>query len=218
MHSTAVMKVGNSGSREKDTPMIGRHARLRGGLDCFGLVVRGSKVTVAAATHKAQIFSALRCCLGHCRRTHTKPHEWAHHNAYRTQYDHHTPRMTGGGAVLSKLINDERVVSADLRKIERYVKEELFSRIIFMFNDDQMGKGSFLHRDYTANCKSLVGNKGDIYGNDGDVGPNDEISEPYMTYLWTVIARDRLYRKWLSAKRSNTYQAVQDKFQGKGII
>jgi len=126
--------------------------------------------------------------------------------------------MTGGGAVLRELINDERVVSADLRKVERYVKEDLFPRIIFMFNDDQMDKGSFLYRDYMANCQSLVGRKGEIYGKDGDVGANDEISELYMTYLWTVIARDRLYKKWLSSKRSNIYQAVQDKFQGKGII
>ena len=75
-----------------------------------------------------------------------------------------------------------------------------------MFNEGQMKKGSYLHRDFTSNCKAIVSSE--------DIGSNDDIIQTYLAFLWTMIARDRLYNKWLSTKRSNVYQAVQDKFEG----
>ena len=115
------------------------------------------------------------------------------------------------------LIGNKLVLSADLRRVERYVKDDLFSRVIFVFGDGQMKEGSFLHRDFVSNCSKLISRSGRAAGmgheTEGETSNND-VCEAYMTYIWTVLGRDKLYKKWMSTKRSNTYQAVQDKFQG----
>jgi len=116
--------------------------------------------------------------------------------------------MAVDGATLQALFGNKTTVSADLRKIKKYVKEELFQRVIFMFTDDQMDEGSFFHKDYMTNCRDLVGGRG---MSDED----DDAEDPYMTHLWTIMAKEKSYKKWLSSKRSNTYQAVQDKFHHK---
>lgn len=98
-------------------------------------------------------------------------------------------------------------ITADLRKVKNYVKDSLFPRIIFMFDDNQMKEGSWMHRDYMMNCRSLVG-----YQPEDNAIQDREVQEAYMNHLWTVMARDKSYKRWLSSKRSNAYQAVQDKF------
>ena len=117
-----------------------------------------------------------------------------------------TDQMAVSALKIQQLINDDARVSGDIRKIERYVKDNLFQRIIFMFDEGQMKKGSYLHRYFMSNCKAIVSSE--------DIGSNDDIIQTYLAFLWMMIARDRLYNKWLSTKRSNVSQAVQDKFQG----
>jgi len=108
------------------------------------------------------------------------------------------------GEALQSLFGDKTKVSADLQLVKRYVQENLFPRVIFMFNDTDMDEDGYFHKDYMKNCKSIVGGRGMINDNDGE--------DLYMTHLWTLMAKDKLYKKWLATKRSNTYQAMQDKF------
>ena len=117
--------------------------------------------------------------------------------------------LTHPPGTLAALIGDVAKINDDLRKIRNYVKERLFPRIIFMFDDDQMKEGTWMHKDYMKNCRSILG-----FDTNGEE-LQEEVRDGYMKYLWTVMGRDKSYKTWLSTKRSNTYQAVQDKFMRK---
>jgi len=106
------------------------------------------------------------------------------------------------------LINNENKISEDLRKIKGYVKDDLFVRVIDVYNNNEFEIGSFLYRDFLKKCKPLV----------TDLGPEEEYNAKwsgYMKYLWSQLGIHKSYRAWLSVKRSNAYQAVQDRFKGK---
>lgn len=109
---------------------------------------------------------------------------------------------------LSELLGNNARKVADLAKVKQYVKTKLFPRMIFMFDDEQMKEGSWMYKDYMTNCRDLVG-----LGTEDNVDEEDH--ESYMNHLWTIMERDKSYKQWLATKRSNTYQAVQDKFMRK---
>jgi len=59
-----------------------------------------------------------------------------------------------------------------------------------------------------VNCKGLLA--------DGQlVLVSDEVAKTYMNVLWKNMTQADLYNKWMSAKRSNTYQAIQNNFMSK---
>jgi len=107
---------------------------------------------------------------------------------------------------LANLLCDETRQEQDLRGIEKYVKDDLFYRVIFVFNEDEAYKdGKHLYNDFMERCESIVGN----------VNGNSDDKKRYMKHLWKKMRTEKKYKEWLSLKRSNAYQAVQDKFYSK---
>jgi hypothetical protein len=110
-------------------------------------------------------------------------------------------------ALTTRMSNQVRV-REDLNRIRDYVKDELFYRTLFIYSDAMLEEGSVLHKDFIANCKPKLA--------DGtlETAPADAVTV-YLKYLWTLMVKDKCYREWLGLKRSNAYQAVQDKFVSK---
>lgn len=103
------------------------------------------------------------------------------------------------------MIGDDARVNKDLRLIERYVKDTLFFRVIDVYKDENLKSDGILHKDFMTNGKTVVAGKS-IHE------ALDQQWKDYMTYLWTKMRMNKSYKVWLAMKRSNTYQAVQDKF------
>jgi hypothetical protein len=65
-----------------------------------------------------------------------------------------------------------------------------------------------LHKDYLENCWLLLAN--------GKLVPLSKVeARPYMNIVWNLMVKDGCYNNWLSNKRSNSYQAVQNSFKSK---
>lgn len=108
---------------------------------------------------------------------------------------------------LQRAANAEQV-AADQKKVCSYVKNNLFERVVFVWEKSSLDRGGKLHEDYLKNCKNLLA--------DGAlVAMRNEEAELYMNLLWDSMTKDLCYVDWLNAKRSNTYQAMQDRFISK---
>jgi len=108
---------------------------------------------------------------------------------------------------LQRAANKEQV-ALDQKKVCSYVKNELFERTVFVWEKSALDRGGKLHEDYLKNCRKLLA--------DGTlVAMRDEEAELYMNLLWDRMANEQCYIYWLNAKRSNTYQAMQDRFMSK---
>jgi len=111
-------------------------------------------------------------------------------------------------AGLSTCLRDDAKVQEDLNKICEYVKEDLFYKVIFVYDDAQLAEGSVLHKDFIDKCKPMIA--------DGAlITAPEEDAQAYLKYIWTLMVKDKCYRDWLSLKCSNAYQAVQDRFMSK---
>ena len=103
------------------------------------------------------------------------------------------------------LIADERRINQDIEKLMRYVKEDLFFRAIDVFEENQLKVDSYLYRDFMKRGKTAI----------TGLGINDDLPNnlmTYMKYLWSKVASKKFYKYWLATRRSNAYQAVQDRF------
>lgn len=103
--------------------------------------------------------------------------------------------------------NDQKVLD-DTEKVKKYVKNELFLRVIDVFSPKGLDVGSYLYNDFMKNCKTIVTTL-------EEDDPLDKKWRGYMKYLWSQLVLNKSYRIWLNVKRSNAYQAVQDKFNSK---
>ena len=112
---------------------------------------------------------------------------------------------------IGDLINNEKKVSVDLRKVRKYVKDDLFYRVVDVFEDDQLKVDSFLYKDFMTRAKRAVTGRGPDDDTDSD-------TKAYMKYLWTRVTSKKSYNKWLALKRSNAYQSVQDRFFRKFVF
>lgn len=119
--------------------------------------------------------------------------------------------MTGDEENSADRINNERAVTSDMEKIMRYVKDDLFFRVIDVFSDEQFMADSYLHKDFMARARKVL--PGAVIGD-----PITSDGTAYMKFLWTRLVSKKSYKDWLSMKRSNAYQAVQDRFFRKYIM
>jgi len=103
---------------------------------------------------------------------------------------------------------DPAKIEEDKNKVRDYVKDELFERVIFVWDKAALQPSGVLHQDYMKNCKARLADGKLIDATDSD-------AETYMNLVWTIIVKENCYQTWLSNKRSNTYQAVQDRFMSK---
>ena len=116
------------------------------------------------------------------------------------------PTETEDNILLRELLSDDLQQAKDVTSIAWYVKDDLFYRSPFLF-DKALEIGGILHKDYRQNCRQLIA--------DGRLMTmNDDAAFTYMDALWKLI-NNRKYKTWLSVKRSNTYQALQIRFEGK---
>ena len=118
--------------------------------------------------------------------------------------DEHTKEPPELGSELGR-----KRVEEDTRKVMIYVKDYLFLRVIDVFDaKKQLVVNGVLYKDYVKNCKQTITGI-----------PVKETLSPqwnnYMVHIWKEMDRTKKYKEWLGTKRSNAYQAVQDKFTGK---
>ena len=76
---------------------------------------------------------------------------------------------------------------------------------MFIFSKKAVEQGGALYEDYHRNCRPLLADGALVDTDDND-------TKSYMEILWTTMTKDNSYREWMSHKRSNAYQAMQDKF------
>jgi SNF2 family DNA or RNA helicase len=77
--------------------------------------------------------------------------------------------------------------------------------MVFLWDRKALDANRKLHKDYLENCRPLLAN--------GELVPlSKEEAWPYMNIVWNLMVKDECYNNWLSNKRSNSYQAVQNSF------
>ena len=103
---------------------------------------------------------------------------------------------------------NKQKVALDKQTIRDYVKDDLFYRIVFVWTKQSLEEDGHLHKDFIKNCRSKIEN-GLL------LRAEDTVAKAYLNYLWQVLVGDKCYNVWLSQKRSNVYQAMQDKFLSK---
>jgi len=106
------------------------------------------------------------------------------------------------------LMRDDDGVKRDLTRVREHVKEELFYKIIFIYNAKQLAEGEILDCDFQTNCIEVLSN-----GMLRRIPLNE--AKLHLKFLWMKMMQKKCYQEWIAVKRSNAYQAVQDKFHGK---
>ena len=120
---------------------------------------------------------------------------------------------------ITSLMNNTIILKEDLQALERYVKEVLFYKIIFIQDRKGDEKGSMLsvegplYQHFTTSmtkylCRGKLVKK-----------PANEVNL-YVEKLWTSALdqnKKGSIQKWMEVKRSNIYCAMQTKFDGKYI-
>ena len=101
-------------------------------------------------------------------------------------------------------------VGHDIKMIGRYVKRDLFPDVVFIWRKSSLNPGGILYNDYMLKCKRL------FMGDDGPLaGCSDGVVDNYMKVLWEKMVDEGCYLKWMSEKRSNTYQTIEHGFHSK---
>ena len=102
-------------------------------------------------------------------------------------------------------INNEAKVAEDMREAMRYVKDDLFCRVIDVYDDNDLKEGKYFHEDFMKNLVPKVTGK----------TRHEPLSGNWkacIKHLWTQLRLKKSYKTWLAMKRSNSHQAVQDRF------
>jgi hypothetical protein len=92
-------------------------------------------------------------------------------------------------ALIARML-DARLVEIDIKKVGKYVKSDLFERMMFLWDQKALEVDGMLHKDYITNCKSLV----------GDIGLIDAAS--YMICLWNKMTERECYCTRSGCKQS----------------
>jgi hypothetical protein len=109
---------------------------------------------------------------------------------------------------LNARMSQEDGIQEDINLCKDYVKERLFYKSIFLYSDDDLKSGSRLYQDYIKEMKPLLAHK-------CLPGKPEVEATAYLNFVWEKLVNKKCYREWLSLKRSNCYQSVQDKFISK---
>ena len=116
------------------------------------------------------------------------------------------PTETDENVLLRELLTDDQQQKKDIQNVAWYVKDDLFYRSPFIF-DKALEIGGILHKDYRDNCRSVIA-EGRL------MTFSDVVAFKYMDALWKSL-NNKKYKTWLAVKRSNAYQAMQIRFEGK---
>jgi hypothetical protein len=78
-------------------------------------------------------------------------------------------------------------VECDIKAVGNYVRGDLFTRTIFLFDNKQLDEGGPLHKDYLKNCLSLL-------ANDTLTDLNDDAVVQYMNIVWARMTKEGQYK------------------------
>jgi hypothetical protein len=118
--------------------------------------------------------------------------------------------MTAGNGewTLQRATASEDLLDSDQRVVRDYVKSELWEKVVFLWSQKSLDREGMLHKAFLKDCRHLLSG-GKL------MSASDEDAETYMNILWMRMTKDGCYKVWLGQRRSNTYQAMQDKFESK---
>ena len=111
--------------------------------------------------------------------------------------------------IVERTSNEEELKS-DERLVRDWVKNELWEKVVFLWNLKSLAPGGLLHASYISSCRHLLA-KGKL------MSMPDTSAKNYMNILWDRMTKNKSYNTWLGQKRSNTLQALQDRFHSKFI-
>lgn len=111
--------------------------------------------------------------------------------------------------IVERTSNEEELKS-DERLVRDWVKNELWEKVVFLWTLKSLNQGGLLHASYISSCRHLLA-KGKL------MSMPDVSAINYMNILWDRMTKARSYNAWLGQKRSNTLQALQDRFYSKFI-
>ena len=114
--------------------------------------------------------------------------------------------------VLQRASNKE-LVESDIEAVGKYVRGDLFPRTVFLFDNNALNEGGVLHKDFLKNCPSFIAN-----GALADPTQNDGVVRQYLNILWLKMSKEGRCKGWLSGKRSNAHQAMQNAFQSELFV
>ena len=113
--------------------------------------------------------------------------------------------ITQDNTNLRMLLSNDRQQKVDIMTISSYVKDDLFFRSPFVF-EEAMEVGGMFHKDFKDNCRCMLA--------DGKLMEmSEDAAFTYMDSLWKQMGK-KMYKSWMAMKRSNAYQAVQFRFEG----
>jgi len=107
------------------------------------------------------------------------------------------------------MMADKELKRRDLEKIRGYVKEDAFYSSIFAY-DSAMNeeKGGKYYREFLKKGRKMLAD-----GRLEDI--KEKIGDIYLDHIWREAKSRNVYRDAMASKRSNVYQVVHGKFDGK---
>jgi hypothetical protein len=95
---------------------------------------------------------------------------------------------------------------ADLEVVVKYVKEDLFPKVKFIYDPKvDLALEGKIFADYKKKCKDQIGGLGQVREN----------RDKYMEAVWTDALTKQIQKNALATKRSAVYTVMQNKFSGK---
>ena len=86
--------------------------------------------------------------------------------------------------------------------IVKYMKDDLFPKVKFLYSTDDLAVGGRIYKDYKNKCENQIGAAGLTKAN----------HNTYMEAVWTLIKQ--IQKNALAQKRSAVYTVMQNKFSG----
>ena len=119
-----------------------------------------------------------------------------------------TSSNRNGVWTLQRATSSEDQLQSDQRVVRDYVKNKIFEMVVFVWSQKSLNPGGVLHKAYLKDCRHLLSGGKLMSVSDAD-------ANAYMNILWRNMMKDGCYKVWLGQRRSNTYQAMQDRFESK---
>ena len=98
-----------------------------------------------------------------------------------------------------------RQTKDDQDVIIKYVKDELFPKVKFLYTADDLAVGGRIYVDYKNKCTNQL----------GEVGQHPEARKTYIEAVWNAALTSQVQKHALAQKRSALYTVMQNKFSGK---
>ena len=91
--------------------------------------------------------------------------------------------------------------------VVKYIKEDLFPEVKFLYAPDDLAVGGQIYMDYKNKCKNQI----------GEAGLNAASHKTYMEAVWNASLTKQIQKNALAQKRSAVYTVMQNKFLGNKI-